>query len=156
MTIQHGSSEAGDGGSDGQGKPIEPLTVVVLALAKDEGAEILTEFQYWLTVGIVQRLCEFGDKKATADLRISPLGDFWELKLKGGYLKKINLRIYFAHVPEQRETVILKTYKKEEDRQVSPHVIITLEDRLEDYLAGRLQRGVSVYKRKPGTRGAGQ
>jgi hypothetical protein len=125
--------------------------VVALALAKAEGYDILTEFQYLLVVGLVQRLCDFGNKEATADLDIAPFGDFWELKLKGGFLKKINLRIYFAHIPSRKEIVILKAYKKEEDRRVSPHVIVTVEDRFEDYVAGRMGKGLSTYEREPGS-----
>ena len=89
-------------------------------------------------VPFVRRLVEWGDRKATSDLDVKQCGDFWELRLKGGFLGKINLRIYFAFISERREIVVLMTYKKEEDRRVSPSVSITLEDRLEDYLAGRL------------------
>ncbi len=126
------------GGGDGGGHP-----VVALRIAKREGRKILTEFQYASVVEIIKRLADFGNREATADLDIQPFGDFWELRLKGGFLRKLNLRIYFAF---QGEVIVLMAYKKEEDRQVSPHVMVTLEDRLEDYLSGALSSGISVYE----------
>lgn len=111
-------------------------TVVALAWAKDEAKEVLNEDQYATAVEIVKRLADFGNTDATSDLDIAPFGDYWELKLKGGFLRRINFRIYFAHLPDRTEVVILKSYKKEEDRRVSPHIMYTLDDRLEHYLAG--------------------
>jgi hypothetical protein len=118
--------------------------VVALAKAKREGWDILTPEQYWETVGLIRRLEDFGDPVATADLDIKPFRDFYELRVKGGFVRNINLRIYFAFVEERNEVVVLMAYKKEEDRRVSPHIYITLEDRLEDYLNGAVQ-GVSVF-----------
>lgn len=117
--------------------PREPCTVVVLDWAKFEGLKILTEREYWYVVPFVRRLSEFGDLKSTADLDIKQINDFWELRLKGGFLGRKNIRIYFAFVAERHEVVVLMTYKKEEDRRVSPSILITLEDRLDDYLEGR-------------------
>jgi hypothetical protein len=127
----------------------KPRKVVALAKAKKECWEICTEEQYWDTVGFVQMLIDFGDPKATDVLDIRPFRQFWELRLKGGFIKNINLRIYFAYVSDSNEIVILMAYKKEEDRRVSPHIYITLEDRLEDYLLGS-SHGVSVYPKRHG------
>jgi hypothetical protein len=138
-----------EGEGDERGDQAQPLRVVALWRAKVEARDILDDFQYWWTVGLVKRLCDFGDREATSDLDIRQFGLFWELRLKGGPLKKINLRIYFAHVADHRVIVLLKAYKKEEDSQVSPHVMITLENRLEDYLAGRLGKNLSVYEPEP-------
>jgi hypothetical protein len=123
-----------------------PQTVVALAWAKDEAREVLNPEQYATTVEIVKRLADFGNQKETADLDIAPFGKFWELKLKGGYLRKINFRAYFAHLADRAEVVILKSYKKEEERRVSPHIMHTLEDRLEQYLAGKCV-GSSTFDR---------
>jgi hypothetical protein len=120
--------------------------IVALSWAKEEAREILTETQYWLAVGVAKRLCDFGNPLATRDLRISQFGDFWALKLKGSWLRKTNLRIYFAHLSDRNEVVILMTYKKEKERRVSPHVMLSLEDRLEQYLTG-MTAGASVFYR---------
>src|SRR6185295_9962565 len=122
--------DAGEGDpGDGEGGGHRPMTVVVLAIAKAEGRSLLNDVQYANAVDIVKRLADFGNKAATVDLRIGPMKQFWALKLKGGFLKKINLRIYFAVLSDRNEIVVLMTYKKEEDRRVSPHVPLTLEDR---------------------------
>lgn len=97
---------------------------------------------------LVKRLADFGDRQATSDLDIRPFGDFWELRLKGGFIR-INLRIYFAFVSDRNEVVVLKVYKKEEDRRTCPAVMLTLEDRLEDYLDGK-HVGISTYRRGRG------
>jgi hypothetical protein len=142
----------GDGGS-ASGKRSHsdeggrPRKLVALARAKKEARHLLTEEQYWDLVGYVRRLIDFGDVKATSDLDIKPFAGFWELRLKGGFIRKINLRVYFAYVKERNEVVILMVYKKEEDRRVSPHIPILLEDRLEDYLLGAAH-GISVHKRR--------
>jgi hypothetical protein len=132
-THEKGISFMSDEDADG---PREPCPVVVLDWAKLDGRRILTEREYWYVVPFVQRLGEFGDLMATADLDLKQIGDFWELRLKGGFLGKKNIRVYFAFVRKRREVVVLMTYKKEEDRRVSPSILITLDDRLDDYLAG--------------------
>lgn len=134
------------GGSSGAHGSRRGLTVVVLAEAKAEGRRFLFDEQYWHVATVEQRLTEFGDPRAMSDLRIEKFGPFWELKLKGGLLKRLNVRVYFASVAARREIVILKTYKKEEDRKVYSGLSELLEDRLEDYLAGQA-RGKSVYRR---------
>lgn len=139
-------SREAKGAASGRGDPTD-ATVVALAEPKAEARRILDEVQYCESVAIVKRLSEFGNPSAVSDLSIRKFGDFWELRLKGGFLKRVNLRIYFAYVAERREVVILKAYKKEEDRRVCPSVRHTLEDRLEDYLAGKVQ-DVSRYKRR--------
>jgi hypothetical protein len=148
MAIGHcGDSENGSddsGQTDDEQRP--PRKLVVLAKAKKEGRRLLTEQQYWDMVGYVERLCEFGDRTATADLDIKPFRKFWEFRVKGGFIRNINLRIYFAYIEDRNEVVILMTYKKEAEGIVPPHIHILLEDRLEDYLLGSNQ-GVSVYSR---------
>jgi hypothetical protein len=119
-------------------------TIVALAKPKKEARQMLTDEQYWDLVGYIKRLYDFGNPKATSDLQIRRLEEFWELRVKGGFIRNINLRIYFAYLQERNEIVILMSYKKEEDHQVSSHIRIILEDRLEDYLLG-LSQGASVY-----------
>jgi len=124
-------------------------TIVALKKSKKEARQILTDEQYWDLVGYAKRLYEFGDRKATADLDIRPLQEFWEFRVKGGFIRNVNLRVYFAYLQERNEIVILMAYKKEEDGQVSPHIPILLEDRLEDYLQGS-SRGASIYRQRHG------
>jgi hypothetical protein len=139
------------GGFGGYGQPrrsgLPPRTLVALKKSKKEARNILTDEQYWDLVGYIRRLYDFGDASATSDLDIRPFRHFWEFRVMGGFIRNINLRIYFAYLEESNEIVILMAYKKEEDRRVSPHIYPILEDRLEDYLLGS-NRGVSFYPRR--------
>ncbi len=146
---KHGNAAGEAAGSSSPEPEFSPCTVVALAESKDEARDMFTETQYWEAVLLVKRLTDFGDRNATADLEIRPFGDFYELCLKGGFVKKLNVRIYFAFVSDLHEVVVLKTYKKEEDRRTCPSIMYTLEDRLEDYLDGK-RAGISVYRRGSG------
>lgn len=95
-------------------------SVAALMIAKKEARAILDDRQYAQCVLLVKRLCEFGDRLATSDLDIRSFGEFWELRLKGGFLRRINLRIYFADYSARRAIIVLKTYKKEERRDEPP------------------------------------
>ncbi len=89
-------------------------------------------------VGVVQRLVDIYDPALVTDLDIKPIGDFHELRLKGHLLGRTNLRIYFAVRPALNEVVVLKAYKKEDDHRTPQHVLEVLEDRLSDYVSGRI------------------
>jgi len=52
----------------------QPITLVVLSQAKDEGRALLTDFQYWHVVKTIKRLVDFGDRPALADLDITQFG----------------------------------------------------------------------------------
>ena len=120
--------------------------VVVLGLAKKEGRRILTDLQYDHIVEILKRLVDFGNSEETADLDIKPIQSFYELREKWGPLGRINLRVYFSTIPAERELVIAKAYKKEDDGPTPRHVIIVVEDRLEEYKAGGLRKSATVYQ----------
>lgn len=121
--------------------------VVVLRAAKTEGQKILTDAQYNHVVSVLQRLVDFPDREELADLDIKHIdGDVYELREKGGVLQRINLRVYFAALKKRREIVVLKTYKKEQDRQVPRYVLVGVEDRLDDYLALGVQRGDNSFR----------
>ena len=113
--------------------------VVILNAAKREGHKILRDFQYEYVRAIVKRLEGFGHEHELSDLRIEPIEDFWELKEKGGVLGKINLRIYFGTVPEDNEVVVAMAYKKEDDGRVPRHIVIAVQNRLEEYRTGKQQ-----------------
>ena len=138
----------GVGKRGGRGKNRRPTNLLVVALgeAKQEARKILDDVQYWELVNRVKRLSEFGDPLAMADLSIRKFGAYWELRCKGGFLNRINLRVYFKRLRNRGEIVVLKTYKKEEDGKVCPSVKETLDDRLEDYLAGA-RTNVSTYRK---------
>jgi hypothetical protein len=118
-------------------------TVVVLEVARKEGHKILSTLQYDHMVEVLKRLEDFGNPEETADLDIEPISSFYELKEKGGLLGRINLRVYFGVIPKRRELVIAKTYKKEEMGAAPRHVVISVEDRLEQYKTALRKSGVA-------------
>jgi hypothetical protein len=125
----------------------EPWDVVILEAAIKEGRKILSQTQYEHIVSILKRLVDFGNDEELSDLKIEQISSFWELKEKGGILGKINLRIFFGTIPEERELVVAKTYKKEAENQTPSYIIIAVEDRLEDYKINRPE-GVAVVHQK--------
>jgi len=139
-----------EGGSDSRaGKPENAKwVVVVLGAAKREGHKILNDVRYDHVMSIVKRLVDFGNLDEVGDLDIEPIGSFYELKEKGGILGKINLRIYFGTFPDVRELVVAKTYKKEEENALSRHVIVLVENRLEAYRNGELQKAATIFRKK--------
>ncbi|MFH1922046.1 MAG: hypothetical protein ABIP48_19445 [Planctomycetota bacterium] len=125
---------------------VEKWIVVVLKVAKREGRKILTDLQYDHIVDILKRLVDFGNPEEMADLDIKPIGSFYELKEKWGVLGRINLRVYFGTISEDHELVIAKTYKKEDDGPTPRHIVILVEERLEEYRAGGLRNATSVHQ----------
>ena len=122
------------------------LAVVVLESAKRDGKKFLNDGQYFHMVGVIQRLVDFNNSDEISDLRIEPIENFFELKEKGGLLGKINVRIYFAHLQDEGRIVVLKAYKKDEDGQVSRHVVITVQARLRAYIQDGPSDGATIYQ----------
>ena len=110
--------------------------LVVLPVVKKEGHKILSDVQYDHMVEILRRLVDFGNKEEIGDLDIKPIRSFFELREKGGILGRINLRVYFGTFPEENKLVIAKVYKKDEEGAPPRHIVILVEDRLEQYKAG--------------------
>ena len=122
--------------------------VVVLEAAKREGHKILNDVQYEHVRQIVRRLEDYGNREELADLDIRSISTFWELREKGGLLGKINLRVYFGVLPEERELVVAMAYKKEEEDQVPRRIILIVEDRIEDYKEGYRKEQTAVVVRR--------
>jgi hypothetical protein len=128
------------------GAPTRRQVVAVIAVAKKEGRSFLSPAQYLHVTDLVKQLTGFGVRQFESNLRIEPLGDFWELKDKGGVLRRLNVRVYFAHVDQRNEIVVLSTYKKEDDGPAPAHIIYRLKNRLRLYLDGELTEGVTYFR----------
>jgi hypothetical protein len=122
------------------------FVVVVLDAARREGHKILSDPQYDHVVDLLKRLVDFGNQEELGDLSIEPISSFWELREKGGILGKINLRVYFGTLPEVQELIVAKAYKKHEEGQTPPHVIVAVENRLEEYKHGRSKKSAIAYQ----------
>lgn len=134
--------ETSQGLAGGQGR----YKVVVLACAKREGRKILNAGQYEHVSDIVKRLVDFDDAQEMSDMRIGPIGDFFELKEKGGLLGNINLRLFFGRLNREREIVVVKAYKKEEESQTPRHVVLNVESRLRAYCRGDLRENATIFE----------
>ena len=121
-------------------------TVIILGLAKKEGRKILSDVQYDHVVEVLRRLVDFGNSEEIGDLDIRSIESFFELREKGGVLGKINLRVYFGTIPEGHELVIAKAYKKEDDGATPRHVVILVENRLEEYRCGGLRKATTAHQ----------
>ncbi len=75
-----------------------------LEAAKKDAQAFLNDAQYLHVVGLVKRLASFGNRRELADLRLEKIkSEIWELKDKGGILGKINVRVFFAALPERKQ-----------------------------------------------------
>lgn len=101
-----------------------------LEAAAKEARKFLSEEQYSHAVHLFEEMSYDDDptKSETQDIR--KIGNFYELRDKGGILEKINLRIYFTIIEEIKLILILAAHKKEEDGQVPKHIRIKVRNRL--------------------------
>ena len=121
--------------------------VVVIGIAAKEGHDELTPGQYLHVKDEVKQLVGFGRRDFDSLLRIEKLGEFWELKEKGGTLGKKNIRVYFKFNKADNEVVVLHTYKKEDDGPAPPHVILKLRNRWRLYQRGDFNENCIRYQR---------
>jgi len=115
-----------------------------LEAAERDAKRFLTEEQYIHAIQLFEDLAYESDptKSETQDVR--KIFEFYELRDKGGILGKINLRIYFTIIEEKKLILVLATYKKEDDGQVPPHIVIRVRNRLrvaKEEMAKNTQKG---------------
>jgi hypothetical protein len=111
-----------------------------LKVAAEEGRKILTQdVQYDHAVDQVELLaCEDDPTHPKALLEVQQHGDFYELKEKGGVLRKINLRVYFILVDRPTKTLwVIGCYKKEDEGQTPRQIVIKMKTRAK-YVRDRL------------------
>jgi hypothetical protein len=81
------------------------------------------------------------------ELDIRTIRGIYELREKGGLLGKKNMRFFFDVFPKVRTIVIAKAYRKDEEDQTPPHVIINAKTRLSQWQANQLAVG-ATYRSK--------
>lgn len=104
--------------------------VEFLQVADDDARRCLNGLQNAYAVRIARKLKDWGDVEALSCLRIEAVEDFYELKLKGNVLGKINLRVYFAYLQECNTIMILGVYIKNEEGKTPKYVLIKMRARL--------------------------
>ena len=105
-------------------------TLGYLEAAVRDAKKFLTDDQYAHAVQQFELLATERNPRLSEAQDIRPIGDFYELRDKGGILGKINLRAYFAVFDESHLIVVLGCYKKEDEGQVAEHIKVRIRNRL--------------------------
>lgn len=114
--------------------------VKFLENAETDARKILNDGQWLYVSGVIRRLEEFGNRMATSDLRLEKMtDDLWELKLKGNTLGRLNVRVFFSPLADDREVVVLGVIKKEQDGKTPPHILTRMQNRRLVYCRKRAQ-----------------
>ncbi len=144
-----GKREQSAGAGSEQAVSLAFQDVVVLGIAAKEGREFLTPGQYRHVSDLVKQLVGFGRREFDSHLVYRQVGEFWELKDKGGTLGKINVRVYFKFDDKKNEIVVLSAYKKEDDGAVPKHILIRIRNRWRNYESGTIKESGYFTYRKP-------
>lgn len=101
-----------------------------LELAAKEARGFLTDVQYEYAVEQCVALCEEDDPSHPQLADVDAVYDFFELRLKGGVLGRINLRVYFYLVMDLRLVVVLGAWKKESENQIPVRIVKRIQSRM--------------------------
>lgn len=105
-----------------------------LDVVKKEAQKHLTDEQYAHVIGLIEELACEDDPTKSQTQHVEKIENFYELKDKGGILGKINVRVYFILIPEQKLVLTLKFDKKEQDGKPSRHAVTSVRNRLRQAL----------------------
>lgn len=109
------------------------LDVVVMKKFRSECLEFLNEGQAMELADLVDRLEDFGNQRLTWDLEIVRDRNFWKLTHSGTSLGRIEADVYFAHIPERGEVVVLGASRSNQQLRKS-NLHERLANRLDHYL----------------------
>ena len=103
--------------------------VEYLTVAQKETFRFLTPAQYGHVVDQLRALAREEDPTHPTTVTVEDVEDIWELKEKGGPLGKINIRVFFFLVKDDRTIVILGAFKKENDGPTPPATRVSMRVR---------------------------
>lgn len=115
--------------SEGGGEPPYLWNVLIVKRAKKDAEKTLSEIESEHIKDQIRELARSKDPARPATLSVESIGDFYELREKGGPLGKKNVRVYFSIVGT-KSIVILGVYKKEEDGKTPPYMVELMSTRL--------------------------
>jgi hypothetical protein len=98
--------------------------------AEKDARKFLNEDQYAHAVQLFDELALEENPRLSRTQDVRPIDDFYELRDKGGVLGRINLRVYFAVFDEHCLILAVCAYKKEDEGQTPPHIIVKVRNRL--------------------------
>ncbi|MGL4423481.1 MAG: hypothetical protein ACRCZF_22685 [Gemmataceae bacterium] len=107
--------------------------VALLSMVYPEAMEFLTNVQYQHLAEQVRLLAGTAEPTSSDLVDVRPIEDFYELRDKGGVLGKINARVFFAVLREQRTLLVLGSLNKQNDGKTPHHNVVTVRSRLQRY-----------------------
>lgn len=108
-------------------------TVLIFDVAHDEALEFLTDAQLEHMQAHVRELAKLAEPTRSATIDVRPVEDIWEIRDKGGVLKKIAARVFFGVDHDSRRLIVLGSLKKENDGQTPVRIKIEMHRRMRDY-----------------------
>ena len=108
--------------------------VDLLDQAVAEAMSFLTQEQYDHIARQVRELARENDPTRSATVDVRPIEGFYEIRDKGGVLKKINVRVFFCLCRKTRTIAILGAINKKNDGATPQYVKILMEYRTRNYL----------------------
>jgi hypothetical protein len=111
--------------------PAGRCDLAFLRKAASEGQRELDPVPYAYAVRMAEKLRHWGDIEEMRLLRIAPVENFFELKLKGNVLGKTNIRVFFGvfDTPGRKTVVVLGGYKKEDEDELPRHIVLSMKNR---------------------------
>jgi mRNA-degrading endonuclease RelE of RelBE toxin-antitoxin system len=111
--------------------------VEILDQAFEEAMGFLDEDQYAHLANQIRELARQDDPTHSDAIDIRPVEGFHEIRDKGGVLRKLNVRVFYAVHKPTRAIVVLGTIKKENNGPTPTGDRIRMRRRRRLYLEGR-------------------
>jgi hypothetical protein len=89
--------------------------VIVLDQAYKEATQLLDDDQYAHLAAQVKDLARESEPTRSRTVDVRPVEDFYEIRDKGGILKRLNIRVFFLVHKAKRLLVILGVMNKKND-----------------------------------------
>lgn len=108
-------------------------SVLIFDRAYREARALLTDEQYDFIADEIRELARDDEPSRSDVLDVRSIEDYYELRCKGGVLKKINLRVFYWPDHDARSLVILGAINKKYDGATATETKALLRSRLRAY-----------------------
>ena len=108
--------------------------VDILDVSFNEAMSFLDSDQYDHLARQVRELATEVEPSRSVTVDVKPIEGFFELRDKGGVLKKINVRLFFCLCRESRTIAVLGIINKKNDGQTQDYVKVLMRYRMRKYL----------------------
>jgi len=108
--------------------------VDVLDQSHSEAMAFLDEAQYSHIAAQVRELAMEDEPTLSQTVDVRPIDTFFELRDKGGILKKINVRVFFCLCRTPRKLVVLGAINKKNDGKTPDYIRVLMRYRMRKYM----------------------